>query len=184
MELKQILRVVGILVSALLGFGCVLLLVRWLQRRREEEQMAVPAFEIDITTSTLVPEKPDLEEEGAVGHRETAAPVLEAGSAALQGEALQIQQAAREGGEGSVSNGPDDLGRIRGIGPKIASVMMDAGITTFAQLAASEADQLRQILGDANPRLLQLADPTSWPRQAELAAAGDWEALDVLQGTL
>ncbi len=184
MELKQILRVVGILVSALLGFACVVLLVRWLQSRREEEQMAVPAIEIDITPPRVPSEKPDGGEEAAVGDRETPAQELEAGTAERQGDVPESKEVATKGGKGVESTGPDDLGRIRGIGPKIASVMQDAGITSFAQLATSEADQLRQILGNANPRLLQLADPTSWPQQAELAAAGDWEALDVLQGTL
>ncbi len=76
----------------------------------------------------------------------------------------------------------DDLKRIEGIGPKIASVMQAAGIRTFAQLAAADVAQLQQILDQEST--LRLADPTTWPQQAHLAAAGDWAALEKLQDEL
>ena len=76
---------------------------------------------------------------------------------------------------------PDDLKRIEGIGPKIASLLQDAGITTFAQLAAADVERLREILDAVN---LRIANPTTWPEQAALAAAGDWEGLASLQGEL
>jgi len=79
---------------------------------------------------------------------------------------------------------PDDLKRIEGIGPKIASVLQAAGITTFAQLAETEVDRIKQILGEANPNLLRLADPTTWPEQAKLAAEGRWEDFQRLQDGL
>jgi predicted flap endonuclease-1-like 5' DNA nuclease len=77
---------------------------------------------------------------------------------------------------------PDDLKRVEGIGPKISSVFQAAGITTFAQLAATDVSRLRQILTEAG--LASLADPTTWPEQARLAAAGEWDALEVLQNEL
>ena len=79
---------------------------------------------------------------------------------------------------------PDDLKRIEGIGPKLSSVLQEAGIVTFAQLAAANPEQLADILEAADPRLLRLAHPASWPEQAALAAVGEWEALEALQGTL
>lgn len=75
---------------------------------------------------------------------------------------------------------PDDLKRIEGIGPKTASALQAAGITTFAQLAASGRERLRAILKEAGVR----ANPTTWPEQAELAATGKWDALKVLQAEL
>jgi len=77
---------------------------------------------------------------------------------------------------------PDDLRRIEGIGPKISSVLVEAGITTFSQLAASQVEQLREILAAAG--LGPLADPSSWPEQARLAAAEDWEAFQKLKDEL
>ncbi len=79
---------------------------------------------------------------------------------------------------------PDDLTRLEGIGPKIAAVLQAAGITTFAQLADSEVDQIKQILEGSDPRLARLADPSTWPRQARLAATGKWEALERWQERL
>ena len=75
----------------------------------------------------------------------------------------------------------DDLKKIEGIGPKIASLLNDAGILTFQQLAGSDVETLRAIL-DA-PRF-RLADPTTWPQQAALAARGAWDELAALQKEL
>jgi predicted flap endonuclease-1-like 5' DNA nuclease len=76
---------------------------------------------------------------------------------------------------------PDDLTRIEGIGPKFASVLRSMGISTYGQLAASDVDELRDVLRE---RGLYFADPTTWPEQAELATAGAWEALSDLQEEL
>ena len=76
----------------------------------------------------------------------------------------------------------DDLTRIEGIGPKIAATLRDAGITTYEQLGTTSVDRVQAIL-DQDPNL-RLADPTSWNKQAILAAAGDWEELDRLQAEL
>ena len=77
---------------------------------------------------------------------------------------------------------PDDLTRIEGIGPKISSVLQAAGIKTFAQLAATDPARLKEILTEAG--LAALADPTTWPEQAGLAAAGKWDELEALQDKL
>ncbi|MCL4870390.1 MAG: DUF4332 domain-containing protein [Anaerolineae bacterium] len=77
----------------------------------------------------------------------------------------------------------DDLTRIEGIGPKISELLQAAGIGTFAGLAAASPDQLKEILEAAGPQF-RLADPISWPEQAGLAAAGDWDRLQTLQDTL
>ena len=76
----------------------------------------------------------------------------------------------------------DDLKRIEGIGPKISGLLQAAGIRTFAQLAETDVSRLKQILEEAD--ITALADPTTWPEQARLAAAGDWEGLTALQDRL
>ena len=75
----------------------------------------------------------------------------------------------------------DDLKRIEGIGPKISSVLRQAGIMTFAQLSETDAAQLEQLIRDAG---IRLAQTDTWPEQEKLAAAGDWEALETLQDEL
>ena len=76
---------------------------------------------------------------------------------------------------------PDDLRRIEGIGPKISAALQAAGLVTFAQVAATEADSLRQILREGG---IRMANPATWPEQARLASAGEWEALAALQDRL
>ncbi len=66
---------------------------------------------------------------------------------------------------------PQDLTKIRGIGPGIAAVLNAGGITTWVQLAAAEVSALRAILDEAGPRY-RAHDPSTWPAQAaDLAAA-------------
>ena len=74
-----------------------------------------------------------------------------------------------------------DLKRIEGIGPKISDLLRGAGIATFSRLAATDAARLKEILTEAK---IRLADPSTWPEQAALAAAGEWGALERLQAEL
>ena len=75
----------------------------------------------------------------------------------------------------------DDLTRIEGIGPKISRTLLDAGVTTFAQLAALTPEQISEMLRAAK---IRLAATDSWPEQARLAAAGQWDDLKALQEQL
>lgn len=75
----------------------------------------------------------------------------------------------------------DNLEIIEGIGPKIATVLQEAGIRTYAQLAASDPEQIEAILRQSG---LRLADPTTWPEQARLAAEGDMQGLQDLTSRL
>jgi len=78
---------------------------------------------------------------------------------------------------------PDDLKKIEGIGPKISEILTEAGIPTFDALSKAEPDKLREILEAAGSRY-KMFDPTTWPEQAKLAAAGDWDTLKKLQDDL
>ena len=79
----------------------------------------------------------------------------------------------------------DDLKMVEGIGPKIAELMRNNGLDTWAKLAASTPDSLQGILDSAGDRF-KLADPGTWPKQARLADEGKWDELqeyqDFLQG--
>jgi predicted flap endonuclease-1-like 5' DNA nuclease len=79
--------------------------------------------------------------------------------------------------------GDDDLEIVEGIGPKIAELCKQAGIHTFAQLAACETPRLQAILDVAGPHF-RLANPETWPEQAELAMRNCWRALKSLQDVL
>ena len=105
-----------------------------------------------------------------------------AGMPELKAEKTEIEP---EAPTAAVEQPPvENLETIEGIGPKVAAVLRDSGVYTFAQLASLEPERLREILRDRDPNLLRLADPTTWPEQARLAAAGEWEALTRLQQEL
>ncbi|MBX7250965.1 MAG: hypothetical protein K1X50_03205 [Candidatus Promineofilum sp.] len=78
---------------------------------------------------------------------------------------------------------PDDLKRIEGIGPRIAGILNAAGITTFEALSLTSVERLREILVAAELRG-SFGDPTTWPEQARLAAAGLWDDLQRMQDSL
>ena len=75
------------------------------------------------------------------------------------------------------------LETIEGIGPKISKLLNARSIYTFADLAEANVEELQQCLQEAG-RKYRLANPTTWPEQARLAAEGDWEALDALKANL
>jgi large subunit ribosomal protein L21 len=71
----------------------------------------------------------------------------------------------------ATKNGKDDIEIIEGIGPKIAKVLIDNGITTFALLAAAKADDVTAMLKASGGRF-SLANPASWAEQAALLRDG------------
>lgn len=77
----------------------------------------------------------------------------------------------------------DDLKKVEGIGPKIAELFNNAGIVTFADLAATSVEKLNEILEEAGPRYT-IHNPTTWPQQAQLASEGKWDELSDLQEKL
>jgi predicted flap endonuclease-1-like 5' DNA nuclease len=70
---------------------------------------------------------------------------------------------------------PDDLTQLSGIGPRIASILAEGGVTTYAQLEHTSPEKLREIIAASGA----LPSPSlgTWPTQASYAARGDWEGL-------
>ncbi|MCZ2100558.1 MAG: 30S ribosomal protein S1 [Chitinophagales bacterium] len=86
------------------------------------------------------------------------------------------EEAQKPAKKASKAEAGDDLKKIEGIGPKIAELFENAGITTFAELAKADVEHLKEILHEAGSRY-QMHDPTSWPMQADMAANGKWDEL-------
>ncbi len=97
-----------------------------------------------------------------------AAPKKEAVKAAPKAEAKKTAPKA------------DDLKKVEGIGPKIAATLAEAGITTFAELANTEASKIAEIIADVRGN--HVTD--TWPAQAKLAAEGKWDELKKWQDEL
>ncbi|HHH53958.1 MAG TPA: DUF4332 domain-containing protein [Bacteroidetes bacterium] len=77
----------------------------------------------------------------------------------------------------------DDLKAVEGIGPKIEGLLHDAGIKTWEELSNTAVEKLQEILDKAGKRYA-LADPGTWPKQAKMAAEGQWQELEKYQDYL
>lgn len=77
----------------------------------------------------------------------------------------------------------DDLKAIEGIGPATDKLLRENGINTWRELSNTSADRLKAILTAAGSRFA-LGDPTTWPKQAELAADGKFDELREYQDFL
>lgn len=76
---------------------------------------------------------------------------------------------------------PDNLTLIEGIGPKIQSILHEAGVKSFAQLAEMAPIAIKELLTNAG---LRLGVTDTWPEQARLAAEGKMDELEALQNRL
>ncbi|RMG78041.1 MAG: 30S ribosomal protein S6 [Bacteroidetes bacterium] len=94
------------------------------------------------------------------------------------------QEAAQKKAQKANQPHGDNLKRIEGIGPKVSEALKAYGITTFAQLAAKTPEKIKEILLEIDADRFQNQDPSTWTKQAELAAAGEWEKLKAWQEDL
>ncbi len=76
-----------------------------------------------------------------------------------------------------------DLTKIEGIGPKAAEALVAAGIVSYTHLKLKSADEIKGILDKADGNF-GMMDPTTWSKQAEYAANGEWDALKKWQDEL
>lgn len=75
----------------------------------------------------------------------------------------------------------DDLGRIKGVGPKLKALLASIGVTTYAQIAAWTDEDIAKIdaqLGSFAGR----ATRDNWVEQAKLLASGDTAAYEAKFG--
>ncbi|GAB4031460.1 hypothetical protein [Spirosoma jeollabukense] len=63
----------------------------------------------------------------------------------------------------------DRFVEIKGIGPKVADLLVQAGIRQFSKLAETPVERIREILSSAGSHY-RIYDPSSWPQQAKQLA--------------
>ncbi len=129
------------------------------EKAAEEKPKAVKAEE---KVAAVVEEKPKKEETAAVAKEEKPKPAKK--------EAAPKKTAKAKSSKG------DNLTKIEGIGPKAAEALTKAGVATFAELAKAKPAKIKEILAEASSRMAHL-DPTSWPKQAKMAADDKWDEL-------
>jgi len=77
----------------------------------------------------------------------------------------------------------NDLAVIYGIGPKTSALLQSHNIQNWQDLAQTSVEALKQILTDAGGTFKSI-DPSSWPKQAFMAAQSEWRKLRVYQESL
>lgn len=78
---------------------------------------------------------------------------------------------------------PDNLELLKGVGPKLNTLLASLGITSFAQIAAWTASDIREIdakLGNFAGRITR----DNWVDQAKLLSNGDIEGFEKKYGSL
>ena len=112
---------------------------------------------------------------------------VKSAQAQVQASATQAKATATAATAATVAAAPkpapvvkEDLTKIEGIGPKTQEALYAAGVTSYAQLAAMTPAQISAILTKSGLS----GDPTTWSKQAQMAAAGLWSELKAYQGTL
>jgi len=117
----------------------------------------------------------------------TSAPAKAAKKEAPKAEAPKAEEKeapkAKAKPKAAKADGVDKLNKIEGIGPKIASVLNEAGINTFAELSEKSPEEIREILDNAEGNF-KAHNPGTWPKQAGMAAAGNWDELKAWQDEL
>lgn len=119
------------------------------------------------------------------GHRQSLTEIIIesiAASGAKKASPAKAEKKAEPKAETKKAAAPkaDDLKKIEGIGPKIADKLAEAGITTFAQLAKTDAAKIAEIIADVRGNHVT----ETWPAQAQLAADGKWDELKKWQDEL
>ena len=133
--------------------------------------------------TAITRETPD-EEAGAVARRNQA--FIDASPAAsippVTPEGLAGVGAAVAAGADPANRG-DDLKRIKGLGPKVETILHAIGVTTFAEIAAwdeADVDRIDAQLGVFAGRIRR----DDWRGQARLLAQGDLAAYEASFGKL
>ncbi|MGD0005261.1 MAG: hypothetical protein ABSE06_13635, partial [Anaerolineaceae bacterium] len=158
----------------------------WLRKPAEEVSTSVqaerPENPLQQVLSVIAQEPSAPARSGSLAHKVSRGPTPQPGSAESSAPPeMEDSQEEKMPEVPPIDVKPDDLTIVEGIGPKINKVLHAAGIQSLSQLSDSEVTHLKKILNGAG---IKLADPTTWPEQAGLAAAGDQETLKALQATL
>lgn len=144
---------------------------------RVKQKSQKPAF----VDNDPAPAKEEEVKESTDEASEDAAAVATAGAAAA-GAAAATEESDAEV-KSPKGLGPDDLKVVEGIGPKCEEALKAGGITSWKELADSTPEKITEILTAAEGNFSGQV-PTTWPKQAAMAVAGQWDELEKWQDEL
>ncbi len=152
------------------------------ERKRAEEELKKQQEE-EAKRAEEEAKKAEVEAKVAEATDETSKEAVETEEKSA-GESTEAAEESAEASKDEASNEEesqaDDLTKIEGIGPKIAEALNNAGIKTFADLAAAKDEDVQEIIKDIPGN--HKAD--TWNEQAALARDGKWDELKDLQDKL
>lgn len=119
-------------------------------------------------------EEKEAKEKAPQAEKEAVGTAVEEEVPAVEEQAAPEEEKEEEATEPATKK--EDLTKIEGIGPKAAEALNGQGINTFAELAKTAPEKIKEVLTEASSRMAHL-DPTTWPKQAQMAADGKWEEL-------
>ena len=137
-----------------------------------------PKQKVELTKDSA-PVRPHMQQAGS-GERKGIAAEAAAAASDVTGQILSAPVHANLPG---ASGPPDDLTRLKGVGPKFAALLNDVGITRYDQLArlsGGDIDRLDEQLGPFKGRL----ERDQIPLQAEYLARGDEDGFEQRFGKL
>lgn len=152
------------------------------EEKKAEEKPVKKAEAAPKEEEKAAEEKPAKKAEAAPKKEEKAAeekPAKKAEAAVKKEEKAAEEKPAKKEAKAK----PEDLTKIEGIGPKAAEALVANGVKTYAELADADAEKVKEILTEASSTLAHL-DPTSWPKQAKMAADGKWDELKEWQDSV
>ncbi len=79
-------------------------------------------------------------------------------------------------------DGSEDITKVEGLGPKTKTILAEAGVDTFAKIAAKTPDEIRELIKAGGGRSVPSIE--TWPEQAALLASGNVEAFEKLADEL
>lgn len=145
--------------------------------RKSEKQSDNEGDDEEITETKKYTD-PDLEgDDNTKGSKPTKKEKIEAKSPVVEKEEVTTTATKEK------TDKVDDLTKVEGIGPKAAEALVAAGIGSYAKLAKAKPEKIKDILTEASSRMAHL-DPTSWPKQADMAAEGKWDELKEWQDSV
>lgn len=156
----------------------------YLDMQREHERLSAQHRELEKEQTSLKYKYEELEKDFNI--RRTKVSALEGDVTILTNKLKACEDAAAAGSNivmGAANSAKDDLKKIEGIGPKIEQLCNGIGIHTWAQLGATSVETLQKMLDDAGSRY-KISNPGTWPKQAEMAANGEWDKLKEYQDFL
>jgi len=170
--------------ALLLGVvGFVLLISDWIEERFRSRQADEPIrTSAPVVYAASTAEKPMEPLPFDAVSTPKAAPVQDAMVSHPMQEALVQANVSNPPTRATAPGKPDDLTVIEGIGPKMSSALVAAGLDTYAKLSNASEETIRAAVQAAGMRFAP-SIPT-WAEQAGYAAKGDFDSLKAFQATL